>query len=244
MIHSSGEGHYGGSLSMIDVLTVLFDGFIDRGRGDRFILSKGHGAPGYYAAMAEFGWVAPEALATYGRFGSTLQGHPDMTLESHIDFSTGSLGQGLSAALGMALILRGTAARPWALLGDGECQEGQIWEAALVAARMRVGNLTAIIDANGYQECGDRRSGEPQAPVSDLAAKWRAFGWQVLEADGHDHCDIARALRGLIAIDTPGVLIAHTIKGHGSSLLESDPERFHCGELTDTEYRGVLRELG
>ena len=244
MIHASGEGHYGGSLSMIDVLTVLFDGCIDRKRGDRFILSKGHAAPGYYAAMAEFGWLTDEALATYGRFGGTLQGHPDMTLESHIDFSTGSLGQGLSAALGMALILRGTAGRAWVLLGDGECQEGQIWEAALVAARLRVDNLTAIVDANGYQECSDRRHGAPEAPVPDLAAKWRAFGWQVLEADGHDHRDITAALRKLTESATPGVLIAHTVKGHGSSLLESDPDRFHCGELTDAEYRVVLQELG
>jgi transketolase len=244
MIHASGEGHYGGSLSMIDVLAVLFGDFIDRNRGDRFILSKGHGAPGYYAAMAEFGWIPQARLASYGRFGGALQGHPDMTRESRVDFSTGSLGQGLSAALGMALILRGTAARPWVLLGDGECQEGQIWEAALVAARMHVDNLTAIIDANGHQECGYRCDGKPVPPVPDLAAKWRAFGWQAIEADGHDHRAIAQALRKLSETNTPGVLIAHTVKGHGSALLETDPDRFHCGELTDVEYHAVLQELG
>jgi transketolase N-terminal domain/subunit/radical SAM superfamily enzyme YgiQ (UPF0313 family) len=244
MIHASGEGHYGGSLSMIDVLSVLFDGFIDRARGDRFILSKGHGAPGYYAAMAEFGWIPEARLEGYGRYGAALQGHPDMTLESRIDFSTGSLGQGLSAALGMALIMRGSTARPWVLLGDGECQEGQIWEAALVAARLRIGNLTAIIDANGRQECTYGRDGKQEVPVSDLAAKWRAFGWHALEADGHDHHDITQALRKLAEIDVPGILIARTVKGYGSSLLETDPDRFHCGELSDVEYHEVLEELG
>jgi transketolase N-terminal domain/subunit len=244
MIHAAGEGHYGGSLSMIDVLSVLFSQFIDRSRGDRFILSKGHGAPGYYAAMAEFGWIPEERLESFGRCGGALQGHPDMTLESRIDFSTGSLGQGLSAALGMALIMRGTAARPWVLLGDGECQEGQIWEAALVAARLRIGNLTAIVDANGHQECSYRRDGKLEAPVADLPAKWHAFGWHVIEADGHDHRDITRALRNLSGVDAPGVLVAHTVKGHGSSLLETDPDRFHCGELSEVEYHEVLEELG
>jgi transketolase N-terminal domain/subunit/radical SAM superfamily enzyme YgiQ (UPF0313 family) len=244
MIHASGEGHYGGSLSMIDILSVLFGSFIDRTRGDRFILSKGHGAPGYYAAMAEFGWIPEGRLEGYGRFGAALQGHPDMTLESRVDFSTGSLGQGLSAALGMALIMRGTSARPWVLLGDGECQEGQVWEAALVAARLRVGNLTAIVDANGHQECSYRRDGKQEVPVADLAAKWRAFGWHAVEADGHDHRDITRALRELSELEAPGVLIARTVKGYGSSLLETDPDRFHCGELSDVEYHGVLEELG
>ena len=244
VIHASGEGHYGGSLSMIDILSVLFDGFIDRTRGDRFILSKGHGAPGYYAAMAEFGWIPEARLERYGRFGAALQGHPDMTLESHIDFSTGSLGQGLSAALGMALIMRGTSARPWVLLGDGECQEGQVWEAALVAARLGIGNLTAIIDANGHQECSYRRDNKQEVPVADLAAKWRAFGWHALEVDGHDHRELTRALRELSELDVPGVLVAHTVKGHGSSLLETDPDRFHCGELSDVEYHEVLGELG
>jgi|HubBroStandDraft_5_1064220.scaffolds.fasta_scaffold01062_5 transketolase N-terminal domain/subunit len=244
MIHAAGEGHYGGSLSMIDILSVLFDGFVDRARGDRFILSKGHGAPGYYAAMAEFGWIPAAHLERYGRFGSALQGHPDMTLESRIDFSTGSLGQGLSAALGMALIMRGTSARPWVLLGDGECQEGQIWEAALVAARLRIGNLTAIIDANGRQECTYSRDGKQEVPVANLAAKWRAFGWHALEADGHDHRDLTRALRELAQVDVPGVLIARTVKGYGSSLLTTDPDRFHCGELSDVEYHEVLEELG
>jgi len=244
MIHASGEGHYGGSLSMIDLLSVLFGEFIERARGDRFILSKGHGAPGYYAAMAEFGWIPEARLEAYGRFGAALQGHPDMTLERQVDFSTGSLGQGLSAALGMALIMRGTDSRSWVLLGDGECQEGQIWEAALVATRLRVGNLTAIIDANGHQECSYGREGEQDVPVADLAAKWRAFGWQAIEVDGHDPQDIAQGLRKLARLDAPGVLIARTVKGYGASLLETDPDRFHCGELSDIEYHEVLEELG
>jgi transketolase len=144
----------------------------------------------------------------------------------------------------MALIMRGTSARPWVLLGDGECQEGQVWEAALVAARLGIGNLTAIIDANGHQECSYRRDGKQEVPVADLAAKWRAFGWHALEADGHDHRDITEALHELSEIDVPGVLIARTVKGYGSSVLETDPGRFHCGELSDVEYHEVLEELG
>ena len=244
MIHASGEGHYGGSLSMIDILVVLFSFFIDRKRGDRFILSKGHAAPGYYATLAEFDLIPESMLESYGRFGAALQGHPDMTLEDAIDFSTGSLGQGLSAALGMALILRSTFARAWVLLGDGECQEGQIWEAAMLAARMGMSNLTAVIDANGYQECGYNRKGRSEEPVPDMAAKWRAFGWEAIEIDGHSHQDIFQGLAHLsIQIKSPGVLIAHTIKGRGASLIEMDPNRFHCGQLSELEYRKVLEEL-
>jgi transketolase len=244
MIHASGEGHYGGSLSMVDILAVLYNFFIDRKRGDRFILSKGHGAPGYYAALAEFDLIPQAVLESYGRFGAALQGHPDMTLEASIDFSTGSLGQGLSAALGMAVMLRSAFARSWALLGDGECQEGQIWEAAMLAARMGISNLTAIIDANGQQEYGYRRNGRSEAPVPDLVAKWRAFGWEAIEVDGHNHQEIIQALENLSTqTQAPGVLIAHTIKGRGASLIEMDPDRFHCAQLSELEYHKVLEEL-
>jgi transketolase len=244
MIHASGEGHYGGSLSMVDILSVLFNDFIDRKRGDRFILSKGHGAPGYYAALAEFELIPESMLESYGRFGAALQGHPDMTLDNSIDFSTGSLGQGLSAALGMAVVLRSASARLWVVLGDGECQEGQIWEAAMLAARLGMSNLTAIVDANGQQEYGYRRNGRSEVPVPQLAAKWRAFGWEVMEVDGHNHGELIEALENLSKQTlTPGVVIAHTVKGRGASLIEEDPDRFHCGRLSEVEYRDVLEEL-
>jgi len=244
LIHATGEGHYGGSLSMVDILCVLFSRFVDRERGDRFILSKGHGAPGYYATLVEFGILAERTLEGYGGFGAALQGHPDMTLNTAIDFSTGSLGQGLSAALGMAIALAQTPARSWVLLGDGECQEGQVWEACMLAARLERGNLIAIVDANGHQEYGFRRRGEAVQPVLNLAEKWRAFGWQVAEVDGHDHLQLTEALNDFSRFRlSPGVVIANTVKGRGSALLEADPDRFHCGRLTACEFREVMEEL-
>jgi transketolase len=247
MIHRAGGGHFGGSLSIVDILAVLFGGVMRRpsqtGGGDRFVLSKGHAAPAYYAALASFGFLPRAKLDEFAQFGAALQGHPDRIAEPRMDFSTGSLGQGLSVALGMALVLRPTA-RAWVLLGDGECQEGQIWEAAMLGARMRVDNLTAIVDANGYQEWGFRQEGRVLAPVPDLAGKWRAFGWSVADCDGHDHRDLERALRSVSGNNgQPGVVIAHTVKGRGAALIEAQPDRFHCGALTDSEYNMVLGGL-
>jgi transketolase len=250
-LYASGGGHYGGSLSVLDLLLTLYRRVLrvsphdpaHPGR-DRLILSKGHAAIALYAVLRRLGFFdAP--LASYGRAGSPLEGHPDMLLLAGVDFSTGSLGQGLSVGLGMALALRGTHAKTWVLVGDGECQEGQIWEAAMLAARLRVDNLHAVVDANGFQEWGfsqDPRGDAP--PIEDLARKWAAFGWHVSEVDGHDHDALATAFAAAAATKGgPTVTLARTIKGKGSPLLESDPIHFHCATVDLREHEAILASM-
>ena len=253
MIHTSGGGHFGGALSVVDILTVLFESFIRmpptdprsaRHARDRFVLSKGHAAPAYYATLAQRGLVEKSKLNAYATHGAALQGHPDMTMEPEVDFSTGSLGQGLSVALGMALALRARHGKAWAVLGDGECQEGQVWEAAMLASRLKLDNLVAVVDVNGRQEWGFRRDGVVLPPVDALTEKWRAFGWAVSCCDGHDHGALEKALQVASKRDgKPGVVLAYTVKGYGSDLIESDPDRFHCDALSDLEYRKVMMEV-
>jgi len=235
-------GHVGGPLSMMDLLIGLYfkelrirpeePQWPDR---DRFILSKGHAAVGLYAVLALRGFLPVEELATFDKGDSRLQGHPDVTRLPGVDASTGSLGQGLSVGVGMALgaNLSGKDFHTWVLLGDGEIQEGMVWEAVQVAARYKLTNLTAIVDRNGLQQFGlpstsetamtdrgDRR--DPWFGV-DLAAVFQAFGWRVVEIDGHDYDQIANAYQLARAGDfnnRPTVLIAHTVKGKGLSLAE------------------------
>jgi transketolase len=235
-------GHIGGPLSMMDLLVSLYFGQLnirpedptweDR---DRFILSKGHAAIGLYSVMALRGFLPLDELATFDEGDSRLQGHPDLTRLPGLDASTGSLGQGLSVGVGMALGARlmGKDFHTWVLLGDGEIQEGMVWEAVQVAARYKLSNLTAIIDRNGLQQFGlpstsestitdrgDRR--DPWFGV-DLSAVFQAFGWRVLEIDGHDYGQIDPAYRLARSGDfthRPTVIIAHTVKGKGLSLAE------------------------
>lgn len=245
---SSGGGHYGGSLSVVDLLLNLYrtrPGLAADRRGeearDRLILSKGHAAIALYAVLERLGRLeAP--LSSYGRTGSPLEGHPDMTALAAVDFSTGSLGQGLAVGLGMAIALEGQGSRVWVVLGDGECQEGQVWEAALLAARRGTANLATVVDANGFQEWG-WGSGAEGVPVPDLAAKWRAFGWHVVEVDGHDHRALSRAFDRAAAAAAPTAVVATTVKGHGVPLVEADPLRFHCTEVTTAEHAEILRTL-
>lgn len=248
-LFACGGGHYGGSLSVLDLILTLYrrhlrvspadPGDPDR---DRFILSKGHSAIALYAVLQRLGFF-DQALAGYGKAGSPLEGHPDMTALPGVDFSTGSLGQGLSIGLGMALALAGRGPHVWVVLGDGECQEGQVWEAAMLAARCGAGNLTAVVDANGYQEWGWRPPQAPE-PVPEMARKWAAFGWRVLESDGHDHEALSAAFR--LAEATPGrpsVVIARTVKGKGLPAVEADPLRFHCAKVDADEHAQLLRSL-
>lgn len=246
-LYACGGGHYGGVLSVLDIVLSLYGtqmrnvepGARNPDR-DRFILSKGHAALALYGVLRHFGLVDGD-LTTYGAFGSKFSGHPDSDTISAVDFSTGSLGQGLSAGLGMALVLP-ERTRVWVVLGDGECQEGQVWEAAMLAARLSVPNLNAIVDANGFQEWGwTQDTARSAPPVERLDDKWRAFGWQVLHADGHDHDQLVAKLATAAAFREPTVIIAHTTKGRGFAMAESDPIRFHCTTLDADDHARLLK---
>ncbi len=228
MIASAGSGHPGGSLSAADIVATLYFGGAlthdparpDWSERDRFVLSKGHAAPVLYAALAEAGYFSRDHLKTLRKLGSILQGHPDCKKTPGVEVSTGSLGQGLSIANGIALGLRldHSPARVYCLLGDGELQEGQVWEAAMFAAHNNLSNVTAIVDHNGLQidgACDDVLS------VGDIDRKFSAFGWQVFEADGHDPSAIIDRLDEAASIKgAPSVVVCRTVKGKGVSFME------------------------
>lgn len=256
-VHTAGAGHIGGPLSAVDLLTALYfaEMHIDPREPelpdrDRFLLSKGHSSPALYAVLAERGYFPVEELASFDAIGSRLQAHPDMTVLPGLDMSTGSLGQGLSAGLGLALAARlsGRSYRTFVILGDGECQEGQVWEAAMVAARYEVDSLVAIIDWNGLQQYGWHRPGEPEdvreAPLREPAAMWAAFGWNVIPIDGHDFGEIRAALAATRAGNgRPTCIIARTVKGKGVSFMEGD-YMWHASPLSETQLEAARRELG
>ncbi|MCI2242582.1 transketolase [Adlercreutzia faecimuris] len=230
MIAEAGSGHPGGSLSCADILTALYLGGVmdhdpadpkKEGR-DWFILAKGHAAPALYATLAHAGYLPREELMTLRKLGSRLQGHPDCRLVPGVEVSTGSLGQGLSIAAGTAagLALDGRAGTVFALLGDGECEEGQVWEAAMFAAHRRLGNLVAVVDHNGLQIDGAICD---VCDPEDIGAKFAAFGWDVAEVDGHDLPAVTAALTAAKAAagERPHAIIAHTVKGKGVSFMEN-----------------------
>jgi transketolase len=250
MLYKSGSGHLGGSLSATDILVALFFAEM-RTRPDdpcwperdRFILSKGHGAPALYAVLSRLGYFPREELATLRQFGSNLQGHPDSSCTPGVEIPTGSLGQGLSIANGLALAARlnHQSHRIYVLMGDGESQEGQIWEAAMSAAHYRLDNLTAIVDRNRLQI--DGRTHEVMS-LEPLAAKWQAFGWHTLEVDGHDIPQILAVLQTCRTVSSlPSVIIAYTVKGKGVSVFE-DKAKYHGVAPNDEEYQQALKELG
>jgi len=249
MIAHAQSGHPGGSLSAADIIAVLFfhQLRIDSGNPkdpdrDRFILSKGHAAPVLYAALAERGFFEPSWLATFRQLGSKLQGHPDMTKTPGVEMTTGALGQGLSVALGMALgarILKRNF-RVYVLLGDGEMDEGQVWEAALAAAHYKADNLTAIIDRNGLQLDGPT---EKIIALSPLWEKWAALGWHVVEINGHSVEEILESLDTAMRVEgKPTVIVAHTVKGKGVSFMENRAE-WHGQSPTLEEAELALQEL-
>ncbi|MGI6772142.1 MAG: transketolase [Clostridiales bacterium] len=226
MLEAAGSGHPGGSLSITDILTVLYyskmrlyDDPHDE-RRDRFILSKGHANPPLYAILADKGYFPKEELLTLRHFGSKLQGHPDMNKCPGIDCSTGSLGQGLSVAVGMALgfARQGLDNRVYVLTGDGELQEGIVWEALMAAAHFKLDNLTMIVDRNGLQLDG---STEDVMALGGLAEKMKAFGFEVREIDGHNFDEIQKAL-DIKAEGRPLCIIANTVKGKGVSYMENN----------------------
>jgi transketolase len=249
MIAKAGSGHPGGSLSAVEILTVLFFKVMRHdpanpqwAERDRFVLSKGHAAPTLYAALAESGYFPVAELDTLRKLGSRLQGHTDRTATPGVEMSAGSLGQGLSFAIGMALAARldSKSYRVYVLLGDGECDEGQVWEAAMSAAHFKVDNLTAIVDHNKIQLDGWNREIMNLEPLGE---KWRSFGWHVIEVDGHSFDQLLAALDEAILVKgKPTVIIAHTIKGKGVSFMENNVE-FHGRAPTPEETQRALREL-
>jgi transketolase len=249
MIYAGGSGHPGGSLSAVEILTTLYFHAMrirpaepDWAERDRFVLSKGHAAPALYAVLAERGFFPRAELATFTAPGTRLQKHIDMYRVPGTELSTGSLGQGLSVAVGMALADRidGKDRRVYVLIGDGESQEGQVWEAAMAAAQLRLNNLIVFLDYNRCQVDGylpDICNLEP------VAEKWKSFGWHVQQLDGHD---LAQILGDLAVAQTSGqgphILIADTIKGKGISYMENQLA-WHSRSLTKEDYRIAMHEL-
>lgn len=249
MIGRAGSGHPGGSLSAVEIVTALFFNVLHHTpdnvclpERDRFILSKGHAAPVLYAALAESGYFPVSELDTLRQLGSRLQGHADCTVTPGVEMSAGALGQGLSFSIGVALSARldGLPFRVYTLMGDGECDEGQVWEAAMAAAHFKVDNLTAIVDNNGIQLDGWNRD---IMNIEPLAEKWAAFGWHVIETDGHDIKNLLESFRKAREIKgKPTVLIAHTIKGKGVSFMENNPD-FHGKAPNPDQVKMALKEL-
>ncbi len=248
MIYNASSGHPGGSLSCVDILTALYfyamrhkpsePGWIDR---DKFILSKGHAAPALYAVLAHAGYFNIEVLQSLRSIGSMMQGHPDRIVPG-IEVSSGSLGQGLSIASGIALAgkLDGKSYRVYTLLGDGECNEGQVWEAAMLASHYKLDNLTAIVDRNYFQIDGTTEYIMSLEPFNE---KWRAFGWYVVEIDGNKMADIVDALDKTKGIKgMPSLIIASTVKGKGVSFMERN-NSFHGKSLSKSEMHIALQEL-
>ncbi|HEX7119668.1 MAG TPA: transketolase [Longimicrobiales bacterium] len=249
MLAEARSGHPGGSLSAVEIVTALyFGGFLrydparpEWAERDRFILSKGHGVPVQYAALAEAGYFPVEELVTLRKIDSRLQGHPVLGATPGIEASTGSLGQGLSIGLGMALAARMDRKdfRVYVLLGDGECQEGQVWEAAMAAGFQKPDNLVAIIDYNKYQLDGAISEIMELEPLAD---KWRAMGWHVREIDGHDLGQVVDGLEWATAQRGPACVIAHTVKGKGVSFMEGE-NAYHGVAPSEEELARALGEL-
>lgn len=248
-VHSAKAGHPGGSLSAADIFTYLYFEELnidpkepDKPDRDRFVLSKGHTVPGLYAAMAHRGYFPVEDLITLRKLGSPLQGHPCMQLLAGIDMSTGSLGQGVSAAVGMALAgkMDGADYRVYTLLGDGEIQEGQVWEAAMFAGHRKLDNLVVIVDNNGLQIDGDIAQICSPYPIDK---KFEAFHFHVVHADAHDFhslkaaFDEARAVKGM-----PTVIVAQSVKGKGVSFMENQAS-WHGVAPNDEQYEAAMAEL-
>lgn len=255
MLKEAGSGHPGGSLSAADIVASLYFGGVmnyseadpQHPERDYFILSKGHAAPVLYAALAEVGYVPEDELLTLRKLHSRLQGHPDSKKLPGVEVSTGSLGQGLSIAAGVALGVRidqqrdgGPKRRVFTLLGDGEIEEGQVWEAAMFAAHYHLDNLVAIVDNNNLQIDGDVRD---VAGLDNISSKFKSFGWQTIEVDGHDVGAVVTALKTATLLDgSPVCIVAHTVKGKGVSFMENQAG-WHGKAPNEEQAKEALAEL-
>lgn len=248
-IYCAGGGHYGGSLSAVEILTTLYysamslrprePGWADR---DRFVLAKGHAGPPLYVILADLGFIDPARLCELDKNGGSLPKHVDRLKVEGIDYSSGPLGQGLSVACGMAAAAR-LDQKPltvYVLMGDGELDEGQVWEAAMTASHYKLDNLIAIVDRNMNQIDGTT---EDVMALEPLDAKWAAFGWNVLKADGHDTASLQAAIDAAKAVKgKPSVILARTVKGKGISFMEN-AYKWHSGQVSEEQYAQCLKDL-
>ena len=251
LIAQAGLGHYSSTFSCAELVSTLYyhvlrlrpsePNWPDR---DRFLLGKGHVATGLWPVLADLGYYPKDWLKQFGRVGSPLNDHPNMKLARGIDFSSGSLGHNLSVGAGMALAARigGRDYRTFVLTGDGELQEGQVWEAAMAASHYKLGNLIAIVDANGYSGAGKTSDA---INIEPLGRRFEAFGWTVREIDGHDAAALKQAFDELPAPESeePVAVIARTRKGHGVDFMEKQPQAWHLGLLNSEQYQDVVAEI-
>ncbi len=244
----SSSAHIGGALSITDILSTLFFKIMKLDKKnplsisrDRFILSKGHACLAYYASLSELGYLSDEELKTFEKNDTNLPGHPVMNKKLGIEFSTGSLGMGLSLGIGVALasIKKKIPYNVYVVLGDGECNEGSVWEAAMAAPNFKLNNLNVIIDRNNFQQTG---TNSEIMDLRDLKNKWKSFGWHTLEIDGHDIDSLVKNFSELKGISQPKAIIANTIKGKGFSKFEND-NKWHHSVLTKSLYEEAIKEI-
>lgn len=250
MAYSAGSAsaHVGGALSIIDVIVILFKSVLKIRNGekilierDKFILSKGHGCLAYYSVLINEGFIKEEELNSFEKSESDLMGHPIINKQKGIEFSTGSLAMGLSIGVGLAIAkkIKKTENKVYVIIGDGECNEGAIWESAMSAYKYNLDNLIVILDKNNFQQTG---STNEIMKVFNLENKWRSFGWDTIEIDGHNHEEILRELKRNNKKNTPKILIANTIKGKGVSLFENN-NQWHHSVVSKKIYDDAISEL-
>jgi len=244
----AGSSHFGGGLSIIDITATLYGAVMNLDpknpkwvNRDRFILSKGHGVLGYYTALSEIGYITEKELKTFEKDGTYLFGHPVMKRSKGIEFSNGSLGMGLSLGIGVALAGRrkNLDYKVYVLMGDGECNEGSVWEAAMAGPHYRLDNLVAILDKNNLQQTG---TNSEIMSVGDLASKWESFGWKIFEIDGHNVPEIYDTFLSAKKQNGPVAIVANTIKGKGFSFAENN-NAWHHAPLSSSQYENALKEL-
>jgi transketolase len=242
------SSHFGGGLSIIEITATLYGAIMkydcnspEWSERDRFILSKGHGVLGYYTALVEAGFVPVEDLMTFEKSESYLLGHPVINRKKGIEFSNGSLGMGLSLGIGVALAGKRKKSKHnvYVVMGDGECNEGSVWEAAMAASQFKLDNLVGIIDKNIFQQTG---ANSDIMSVGDLAAKWSSFGWDVMEVDGHNVGELYDGFNKVRTSERPSAIIAHTIKGRGFSFSENN-NAWHHAALSQSQYDLAINEL-
>jgi transketolase len=244
------SAHIGGALSMVDIMATLYGAVLrydpqktDWEDRDRFILSKGHGALGLYSALLEAGIISEDIYSTFQTNGSDLTAHPVMNIPLGIESSNGSLGHGLSLGIGIALAAKkkNKKHKIYVLLGNGECNEGSVWEAIMSASSLKLDNLTAIVDDNGFQN--EMEPSETILDTTDFGDKWESFGWNVCSVNGHNISELYNAFVECNVKNKPKVIIAHTIKGKGVSFMENNNE-WHHNRLTEVNYKQALKEMG